>query len=450
MSAYASRRNATLALVAVGLAVTACERPSAPEAQPTSTEAKVVVGSFGPRPIDDSYRRINSLAPSFGGMYWDTDDTFVVVLTDVSQLQAAQNAIYRVFPTYVERWGSKTWRAQLGLFTYSQLADWRDVLTTNVLQEAEINAVGIDQIGNRLSVGVPTEAEISAAKVLVVSAGVPLNAVTVEVLGGVVRTASLEDRIRPAPAGVWIEQDQGFFCTLGPIGTVWSGPGPHYFLTASHCTAVQGGAADGSVFFQNHPPSETNRLAFEVRDAPKYENQAGGCPLDRICQKADAALFQFYNTADSDWNFLAKTTFFGVTAPGSKEIHNDGGTYGYRRAIYGVEGYNMDPWPVGTFIDKVGTGSGWTRGRIQMLDQNLDETETNFTWLSVTRVSGYSAGGDSGAPVYVPSLDVDGAYVDGILVAGTFEHTHYWFVPMSSIFAELGIAPVGEILFCGC
>jgi hypothetical protein len=264
MSAYASRRNATLALVAVGLAVTACERPSAPEAQPTSTEAKVVVGSFGPRPIDDSYRRINSLAPSFGGMYWDTDDTFVVVLTDVSQLQAAQNAIYRVFPTYVERFGSKTWRAQLGLFTYSQLADWRDVLTTNVLQEAEINAVGIDQIGNRLSVGVPTEAEISAAKVLVVSAGVPLNAVTVEVLGGVVRTASLEDRIRPAPAGVWIEQDQGFFCTLGPIGTVWSGPGPHYFLTASHCTAVQGGAADGSVFFQNHPPSETNRLAFEV------------------------------------------------------------------------------------------------------------------------------------------------------------------------------------------
>jgi hypothetical protein len=114
---------------------------------------------------------------------------------------------------------------------------------------------------------------------------VPFEAVIVEVAEPVEPLELLTDRIRPVPAGVQIGTASGF-CTLGANAVRF---GVRGFVTASHCTATQGGV-EGTVFSQNQPGA-SNQIGVETVDPPLFTG--GSCPSGRKCRRSDAAFIAY-------------------------------------------------------------------------------------------------------------------------------------------------------------
>jgi hypothetical protein len=434
------------------LAMIACDRsPLAPKSQGAGRQS---IGSspevqVGLNPIDSSYRAIAAIAAAFGGMYLDNAENFVVVLTDTTRLASARSAIISVFgPKFEQMYGAHQWRAARGSFNYSILADWRDQLAPAVFATPDGVSIGIDQRRNRVRLGVRTAEAIIALAAVVQKAGIPENAVAIEIRAAPVIGATLRDRHRPLSAGFVVYQGD-FACSMG-VNATNNGPVNHWFLAASHCTPVWGGFADMSVMHQTNVSAEADRIGVETLDAPTYP-PGGTCPAPQgeLCMKVDVAMIQYDNLATADFGYIARTNFPRRSTPGS--ITLDASRSG-KVVINNVEGYHGTPPPViGSRLDKVGKSSGWTYGTLdQICETYRMQGPGEFRVLQCQNlVLSYFTGGDSGAPVFLIDPYAEWAWFYGIATAYGPDHDYYIYSPMSAIYSELSINPDG-IYFCGC
>ena len=444
------------AVVFLGVSLVACDR-SVSSIEPPLPHANQVTQNETAlnNPTDALYRRVAALVPAFGGMFMRGADTVVVVLTDASQLQGARDAVRTVFgERYYGMYAAMSWTSITGAFNYAGLAEWRDRLIPLALAIPGVSSVGLRQRLNQVRIGVLNESARAPVMALLVQLEIPQPAVLVQVEPSFTQMTALTDRHRPLTGGFQVRTSSGS-CSLGVNGTTGGAPvseQTRYFLTASHCTDVQGGFSDNTFFYQN-TLGLGDFIGGESLDAPTFTG--GVCPAGRVCQRADAALIRYHDGFDADVGFIARTLFPNRSEPGSIDLDPNtypAGPFPYaeKTSIANVDGYHGPVPPMeGQRVDKVGQASGWTFGSVEDLCISASPIGTNFTYVCQTLVSGRSLEGDSGAPVFNLWPGTYSVNFYGIVSLGVQSAPLFTFSPMSAIYSELSIYPYG-IFFCYC
>ncbi len=320
--------------------------------------------------------------------------------------------------------------SRLVRYDFRQLLAWyRAVVIPELATHPGVTMTDVDELENRIVVGVRDRALVSLLQERAVSLPIPNDALVVayrpdppaqgpRVLnqnetgeecdptialeecpggGNTGGAGHLQGRPRPVPGGLqlaYFTQGQVLACTLGYNVVKLDNGGTvqpeRYLVTAAHCTDDQlqnMGAVVGTVMHQPEGLS-TDALAVEVIDPPFTITNAThpDCPQGRFCRFTDAALFQYSTASEANHGRLA---FPGV------------GQLTYETTVP-VTSYQYPI--VGMSVSKVGSTTGHTTGTVTFSCTGAPfETSqgvmTNLWFLCQGRANYGSGNGDSGAPV---------------------------------------------------
>ena len=196
-----------LIAVTITIGLVACADETPPTQPDTDASASVSPEQRAmPWTIDDEYDRIaREEIPGFAGYYLDENQNPVVLLKDPSQRSAAETwAVART--------------GELGLSTgavvikpasydFTQLKQWRDKVLPTVFNRDDFVSLDIDEVGNRLRIGVDVAVSVSAIETQIADMGIPTPAVLVEVQPRTELRKKLTDRQRPVRAGFQINNE---------------------------------------------------------------------------------------------------------------------------------------------------------------------------------------------------------------------------------------------------
>jgi hypothetical protein len=286
-----------------------------------------------------------------------------------------------------------------------------------------VHRLDLDETEGVIRLGVADAGDISDVRRRVAAAGIPVDAVVIEVRPRADRQETLQDRLRPVPAGVQIDlEDAGGYCTLGvnawmPESEAWR------FLTCSHCTSVFG-AANGEAAWQNEEGSG-NFIAQEVLDPPLWDPGVGSCPSSGVigCRYTDAAFYVYQSSSYPDSLTIARTT----SSSGSYTIDAN-------HPRFAVGGPDIEYPTESMEVHKIGRTTGWTTGEVTetCVDIEADDIVTFCSYVTDYE----SLGGDSGSPVFT----WDGSSFSVELIGlhwGGFQGTEAYFSPWLFIQIEI-------------
>jgi hypothetical protein len=266
----------------------------------------------------------------------------------------------------------------------------------DITSELPITISDIDERHNRISIGLLNAEAVEYARVMVRRAGIPDDAIVLEVVPPTVIQATLTDFVRPTLPGTRIFAPYG--CTLSVsgyrmIGDFWSGwyidYTQPYFITNSHCTSVYVGY-DGSTAGQ---PTLSSPIGFEIADPVPFTNaQEPDCPVSRNCRWSDAALFQYDPGVSVSFPNVPNVS--GLTITGTRPIAGSG-----------------VPWFLWNYhpVRMIGSSSGQTTGAMTntcvRVPVYIGSAYQGVDMLCQYQATYSSMGGDSGAPILSQESD---------------------------------------------
>jgi hypothetical protein len=242
-----------------------------------------------------------------------------------------------------------------------------------------------DETRGVIRIGIDPAADVHEVAARIAAAGIPAEAVAIEVMERGRREATLQDRLRPLPGGVQLAAEDEPPCTM-TVNAFMSESEVWGFFTCSHCTTEFGSTGDAA--YQNENDSG-NLIGWEISDPPLWEPGEGYCP-DTVgvgCRYSDASFFSYYSSSYPDSMTIARTISW---PPQSLTINSNSPRF----AVTGPVEY----LPVGLDVHKIGRTTGWTAGEVTetCVDIELDDIVTFCSW-----VADYASGsGDSGSPVF--------------------------------------------------
>jgi len=374
----------------------------------------VAVDPVGPKiqlkTSDDEFARAaRAEAPGFAGFYLDEDGTPVIRLVDTGKGAAARQYLApRLTAIRGERNGKAVRQPVFRPATYdfAQLKGWADGLTP-MTKRGDVYTIDVDEKLNRVSVGVQDAAAIAAVRAEAARLGVPASALQVQTQAKPEQRITVQQYHNPLYGGIQIAFSQ-YLCTLGFNAT--TAAGQSIFVTNSHCTNTYFGP-DGVTIFQ---PTNTagNQIGTEVADIGLWD--CGG-----TCRWADAAYIAHNGTRGVSQGVIARTPWpnpISITEIASYRV---------------VARYNGSA-PVGTYLDKTGRTSGSTYGQVTQSCVTIG----NLVCQDVSTV--YSAGGDSGSPIYI-WLGGSDVQLQGILWGGPSNNFNITYSsPLVNIEYDLG------------
>lgn len=405
---YSGLWIALLSTFSIALISIACNPDVRGPLQPTAVTAVALEGSpaailahpIRGRGIQDRFLETQRRIPGFGGFYLGEDGALVASLTNLSRAEAVRSEVLSNYLTSERRrvfWGaSGAVRIVEGDYSISELIAWDEALRS-LLSPSGVVEVGASVARNRVVVGVLDLGIIPDVEAFAQAHDIPLAALEFEssrprLLSSAPVDDKLDDKIRPAGAGVKIQRQGDGFCTMG--FNVYDVTGARYFLTASHCTGNYEGPT-GVIF---HQPAASNAIGSESLN-PEWDGTGCGATY---CRDTDVALIEYDDPSDA---------FNGVfyTFPIGEEA-DTGGSYINSYTIP-VEGDTMIENQV---VTKTGWRTGTTKGPV-------DFTCTGFVAGSqgvpcAMRAQLRSDEGDSGAPVFNQGMNFSAAA--GILIGG--------------------------------
>lgn len=333
-------------------------------------------------------REIARQVPGFGGFFVDPADPERVRLwikdpdSDFEEAALVFRELIEDHPL-ADRYHMVPLQGQFG---YLEIQQWHDSVFGTLLRMPGTVYTDNQEAKNRIEVGVLNEGAARAAELALIEAGVPLDAVTFEIVEREIEDNDLEERHRPLWAGIRIDRDGGGYCTLGPIA-YRGAPG---FVTNSHCTSVFAGV-DGSRFYQDIDGDPDNYIGWEVLDPAPVPGVGGVCPPGDLCRFSDAAWIQLDPPAGG-------TSYKGYIAhPGLNSTNwNDEEDWYAIQEEMGIF--------LGQCVQKVGKTTGRTAGRVINTNINMvtEQNGTEFLLLWQHRADYERSGGDSGGPVFWP------------------------------------------------
>jgi hypothetical protein len=369
----------------------------------------------------------------FGGFFLDRQGAPTVYLADPSERGAAERALAPFFAARgIDASRLRVLHADYG---YSQLERWFDQASSEALAVPGAVFADLDEASNRLKIGVAHGAAGVEVQRALAALGIPAGAVIVQQTSPIRQLATLEDRIRPLPAGAQID----FILGICSLGFNAKRSGQLSFVTASHCTWAQGGV-EGTIYYQNTWFDLTGAddvIGTEVSDPAYFSSRRGVCPRRRVCRYSDAARGA-YSIAATDVAFgtIAKTTGLNTQAT---DIDGTG------KFTITAE-YPNKTFPIGSTVHKVGRTTGWTSAPVTQTCVTVNVDGTNITQLCQTLAGSELPGspvivgaGDSGSPVFRLNAN-DNVDLAGLLWGGNAEGTLIAFSPLANIqmASELG------------
>lgn len=354
-----------------------------------------------PPTLDEQLVELAERVPGFGGVYHDYATGRVIVhLKDLSQASAARKAVgafltRRPLLPGVGEPKADVPRASRRRPTmafakaehdFRDLARWR-----RQLEEAGRDLwtmSDIDDIANRVLIGVIDEAARVELSDALEGLGIPRGAVTIRVIPPVVEE-NLQGFVRPVRGGIQVKavpSPPGIGeCTLGYVairefpGPVYDFAGPRFVFTASHCTTAFGQDWDDVI----GQPTQAQRIGVEFSDPPLRSSASDpACPSsDNVCRRSDAALFQLDDNSSSTSTFNGVATASGLTLTGTT-------FYAGRQQSF----WSNQP------VAKIGRSTGQTSGVVTNSCTNV--SISGRTMVCQVYATYASATGDSGAPVW--------------------------------------------------
>lgn len=423
--------------------------PNPPATSPNKT-AVATAGQASPsRGIDAEFTRLAREIPGFGGMYYDRAGKLNVYVTKAQVAARGVDMTGRlrsVGGAAVQRGlqsGPVTMRE--AKYDYLQLQSWKSRLR-KIFKVQGVVYTDIDEEANRIRVALTPGAAQAAAEKVLKAANVPLEAVSFSRMPAIRQLETVQDKLRPVPGAAQIvfpaasEGPGAFFvCTLGFNAQLPGQPGKRFFVTASHCSDIQGGN-QRTPYFQPFPTrtAGVNRIAVEFKD-PEYGNPGGLCIYEGFrCRLADVLLARYQTGVEMDLGKIARTTF-ALRRIGSTIID----PANPRWNVIGEFGFPF----LGEIANKVGRTTGWTRGPVIATCVDVQASGTDKVELCQDIVLAGSRGGDSGSGVFErASASSSDVFLIGILWGGgTDDSGAPVFVqsPMENIEFELGELSTG-------
>jgi len=438
----------TVAAVAFGGACASDDRAAGPTAPAAEAAISTAPAQAAPgRGIDAEFSRLAAQVPGFGGMYYDRTGRLNVYVARgqagaalrsadvVGRLRAAGGADVQ------RRLQSSQVTVREASYDYQQLQRWKSSLR-KVFSVKGVVYTDIDEASNRVRIAITPAASQAAVERVVTAAGVPRGAVTYTRSSPITALKTVRDRFRPVPAGAQIVfpapsvgEDALFVCTIGFNARIPSQPDQRFFVTASHCSDVQGGNQH-TPYYQPDPfisnPSN-NRIAFEFKD-PQYGNPGGLCVYEGArCRLADALLARYTTPSNAQIGKIARTTF-GLSRIGSMIIDPNHPRWN----IVGEFGFPF----LGEEAHKVGRTTGWTHGPVVATCVDVGVTGSDIVEICQDIVFAGVRGGDSGSGVFErAAANSSDVFLTGVLWGGGTDEngaTVFVFSAMENIEAELG------------
>ncbi len=333
-----------------------------------------------PNNLDELFLALETEIAGFAGFYIE-NDTLVVVSSAAFPSanvlkQTIANELADLRPQLAQLALADRIRVVVANFSFRQLYSIKEALTLDPPPKTAL--IDVDERRNRVLIGVEDEDAVEDVLRHLSDKEVPLDSVSVEVVGPITPLATLRDRIRPVAGGLQIAWPLNppyiGVCTLGFIAIR---DGVLGYVTNDHCTS-QSGVVDGTVHHQNIPD---NAIGVETVDPPFFTTN---CPPGYLCRYSDAAFGRALSAPDLDFGKLMRTA-------GLNSLDIAG-----RWSIVSETGFPV----TGEILNKVGRTTGWTQGSVTGTCANLFVYGTNWVRLCQDIVSADVDGGDSGSPVF--------------------------------------------------
>ena len=354
--------------------------------------------------------------PGFGGFFVDEQGTPTIYLRDAAQRGTAERALTPWFSAQGR--APATMRVRKADFDWAALDRWFTQASVEALGIQGVVFADADEARNRVRIGVEHAAAAARVRGVLARLGVPASAVNVDVTQPIRQLATLRGPVRPVVAGVQINFP-GFLCSLGFNA---SRSGTRGFVTASHCTIIQGGV-EGTPYRQPLESVRPTQIATETVD-PIYTT-GGSCPAGRNCRRSDAAFAKYINGTQNTLGRIARTSRISPTdrtIVGSWTITSDA---------------SSSSFTIGLRVNKVGRTTGWSQGPVTDTCVNVNVSGTNITQLCQTIVSATVAGGDSGSDVFTITSGTN-VRLNGVLWGGSSDGKTFVFSPLANVKGELG------------
>ena len=306
-------------------------------------------------------------------------------------------------------------RILAGDYDFVELKQWRDGMNAEVLGLPGVILTDIDEVRNRLRVGVERADVVAAVEDRLARFGVPREAVLIEVTQPIRQlNHDLRDSIRPLAGGSQISFVGGgsiFFCTLG-FPAVRNGR--MGFVTNSHCSLEQGGK-EGTIYHQPEQSGTANRIGREFRD-PKYRS-GGGCPAGVKCRWSDTTFVDAPHKSGPDVDLGHGIIARPRNQKGSLKIKHNRDEF---RITSVASGNTLGPLAGGK-VSKSGRTTGYSSGKVTGTCLNILVAGTNLGQFCQDQVDARVDSGDSGSPVFIVTNDPkrDDVTLVGILWGGS-------------------------------
>lgn len=415
-------RSVSAAVVAL-LFTAACDSPESPAGPDASAPAANRAAPQGQihTPDQEFARAARAEVPGFAGYFLRDDGTPVVRLVDGAQRGAAQR--YLAQHLAAARRGRHAGAPQQPVFLpaaydFAQLHEWSERLVP-LLERDGVYLIDVDEVENRLLVGVGDASAAAGVRAEAVRLGIPANAVATQTQQKPANRATVRDRFTTVVGGIQIAFG-GYVCTQGFNARRVSN-NTNIFVTNSHCTTTQY-ATDGATIYQNTVASG-NAIGAEVADRALYACVSGVAS----CRRADAAYISHNGTRTVGQGGIARTAWATGRAA-SLTVTGE----------YDIVGRYTGTLPVGTYLDKTGRTSGSTYGQVT----NSCVTIGSLRCQDISKV--WSEGGDSGSPVFV-YLGGSGAAENDVQLHGVMwggpgtDYTTTYSSRLAGIEADLGM-----------
>ncbi len=340
-------------------------------------------------------RRAAELAreiPELAGFFFDTSGNVIVLLKGLAASETMKDRLRPRLGKELSR-GRRKDAADLIVrtvdYSFLELKDWRDrLMRADILTAPGVVWLDLDEVRNRVVIGLDVGADPGAARVIAQDLGIPAEAVAFEVTGPYVSQQSLQDQFRPIEGGIRIQRVSGgqrVSCTLG-FTALWNNQ--PVFLTAGHCSPDPAGI-DGVAQFQPTAPLTASDSAVMTpigREIAHFSTPCG----NRRCSYSDAAVYGAL--VGSRLGYIAKTVS-GCFRDCPEPILDLDPNRPYWLIDTTHEGF-----VVNDLVSKIGSATGWSQANVQRTCVNVSPAQGVTAYCQM--FANYGAdGGDSGAPI---------------------------------------------------
>lgn len=373
------------------------------------------------RPEEAHLAELSRAVSGFGGAYLDPTGNVVVNLVDLSRSAGSEMAVRQVLGSHGL---ARTFRKDAAVrymparFSFAQLATWRDALVERALSSGVVNFVDLDEMNNRVTLGVRTSMDAAATRRLATEVGVDTAALRFELVGeyrdasSSVLSAAMTSPpcstlgshgCSPIVGGLGVGGNSALgYATLG---FVVSHNGVQRWITASHATSVKFGG-DATAFRQATWANGTD-LGSETYDKPYWN-----CSVFR-CRNSDASLMAFAAGAAGQVGLIARTQSPSGPGQGNGSLTISSSTPYFKILDVTGPGGVMQ----GQEVHKVGRVSGWTYGYVTSTCADYNTGGVLPPWYKVNcadRANMLVDDGDSGSPVFL-RVDAELATLTGLV-----------------------------------